>query len=299
MIRRIKIKGFSDIKKWMKELGIDSVAEFFILYESKNQEMPRPEVWNRMSAILETMRNSISEGSKGINKTSSGMVDGLSAKMRAFSAENGSLIGGKFSEITASILAVSEANACMKKIAAAPTAGSSGVLPGTLLPIAAAHSITDDKLIEALFVSGGIGEIISANASLSGAIHGCQAEIGSASAMAAAGLTYMFNGDLNSIESAAAFALKNMLGLVCDPVAGLVEIPCIKRNVMGGMNAIACAEMALAGIRTVIPLDEVIKAMNAIGRVIPHELRETSEGGLAVTPTAIAITERLKSRQSN
>jgi len=296
MIRRIKIKGFSDIKKCMKELGIDSIAEFFILYESKNQEMPRPEVWNHMSAVLKTMRNSIYEGSKGINKTSSGMIDGLSSKMQNFSSKGISLIGSRFSEITASILAVSEANACMKKIAAAPTAGSSGVLPGTLLPIAAAHGISDEWLIEALFVSGGIGEIISINASISGAIHGCQAEIGSASSMAAAGLTYLFGGDTDAIESAAAFALKNLLGLVCDPVAGLVEIPCIKRNVMGGMNAVACAEMALAGIRTVIPLDEVIEAMDFIGRVIPHELRETSEGGLAVTSAAIAIAERLRSR---
>ena len=226
------------------------------------------------------------------------MIDGLSAKMRDFLSSNRSLMGGRFSEITASILAVSEANACMKKIAAAPTAGSSGVLPGTLLPIATAHGISDEHLIEALFVSGGIGEVISINASISGALHGCQAEVGSASAMAAAGLAYMFDGGMDAIESAASFALKNMLGLVCDPVAGLVEIPCIKRNVMGGMNAVACAEMALAGIRTVIPLDEVIEAMDFIGRVIPHELRETSEGGLAVTPTAISIAEKLKSRNS-
>lgn len=298
MIRRIKIKWFADVRKMMAELGINSLAEFFILYESKNQEMSRDDVWNRMSAVLDTMKDSIKEGSKGINKTPSGMIDGLSARMRDFSSAGHSLMNPVFSEITASILAVSEANACMKKIAAAPTAGSSGVMPGTILPIAAAHGISDEKIIETLFVSGGIGEVISINASISGAMHGCQAEIGSASAMTAAGLVYMFKGDIDAIESAAAFALKNMLGLVCDPVAGLVEIPCIKRNVMGGMNAIACAEMALAGIRTVIPLDEVIEAMDFIGRVIPHELRETAEGGLAVTPTGIAITERLKTRNT-
>lgn len=297
MIRRIKIKWFSDIEKKMQELGIGSVAEFFILYESKNQDMTREEVWNRMAAVLDTMRNAANEGSKGINRTPSGMIDGLSAKMREFTSKNLSLIGISFSEITSAILAVSEANACMKKIAAAPTAGSSGVIPGTLLPIAGAHGIADERLIEALFVAGGIGEIISINASISGAMHGCQAEIGSASAMAAAGLTYMFGGGMDEIESAAAFALKNMLGLVCDPVAGLVEIPCIKRNVMGGMNAVLCAEMALAGIRTVIPLDEAIEAMDFIGRGLPHELRETSEGGLAVTPTAAAITKKLKSRK--
>lgn len=297
MIRRIKIKWFSDIEKKMQELGIGSVAEFFILYESKNQDMTREEVWNRMAAVLDTMRNAVNEGSKGINRTPSGMIDGLSAKMREFTSKNLSLIGISFSEITSAILAVSEANACMKKIAAAPTAGSSGVIPGTLLPIAREHGIANERLIEALFVSGGIGEIISINASISGAMHGCQAEIGSASAMAAAGLTYMFGGGMDEIESAAAFALKNMLGLVCDPVAGLVEIPCIKRNVMGGMNAVLCAEMALAGIRTVIPLDEAIEAMDFIGRGLPHELRETSEGGLAVTPTAAAITKKLKSRK--
>lgn len=299
MIRRIKIKGFSDIAKWMKDLNLDSIAEFFITYESKNQDTPRSEVWNRMATVLATMRDSIAEGSKGINKTPSGMIDGLSSKMREFISQKRSLIGTEFSGIAAAILAVSEANACMKKIAAAPTAGSSGVLPGTLLPIASVHNISDEKLVETLFVSGGIGEVISIRASISGAVHGCQAEIGSASAMAAAGLAYMFGGGIEEIESAAAFALKNMLGLVCDPVAGLVEIPCIKRNVMGGMNAVACAEMALAGIRTVIPLDEVIEAMDSIGRVMPHELRETSEGGLAVSPTAIEITESLKRRQQD
>lgn len=297
MIRRIKISGFSDIAKWMKELGLDSVAEFFIVYESKNQDTPRSEVWNRMAMVLSTMRDAIAEGSKGVNKTPSRMIDGLSYKMREFISQKRSLIGTEFSAVTAAILAVSEANACMKKIAAAPTAGSSGVLPGTLLPIASAHNISDNRLIETLFVSGGIGEVISIRASLSGAVHGCQAEIGSASAMAAAGLAHMFGGGMEEIESAAAFALKNMLGLVCDPVAGLVEIPCIKRNVMGGMNAVACAEMALAGIRTIIPLDEVIEAMDSIGRVMPEELRETSEGGLAVAPTSIAFTNKLKLRK--
>jgi len=183
---------------------------------------------------------------------------------------------------------------CMKKIVAAPTAGAAGVIPGALFKIAEKHNITDSELIKSLFVAGGIGEVISIQASLSGAVHGCQAEVGSASAMTAGAITYLFNNDVEAIESAAAFALKNILGLVCDPIAGLVEVPCVKRNVNAALNSIASAEMALSGIRTIIPLDEVIKAMAEIGNKMSDSLKETSLGGLAACETAKRISSEIK-----
>jgi L-serine dehydratase len=214
--------------------------------------------------------------------------------MNAFIGAGGSLLGTQFSTVVRNSLAAAENNACMGRIVAAPTAGASGVLPGAYLTIADQHAISDKRLVQGLFVAGGIGECIALQASLSGSQHGCQAETGSASAMTAAALTSLFSEDPDAIESAAAFALKDVLGLVCDPVAGLVEIPCVKRNVMAAVNAVASAEMALAGIRTVIPFDEVVQAMDHIGREMSSSLKETSLGGLAATPTAVRIATHLK-----
>ena len=163
--------------------------------------------------------------------------------------------------------------------------GSAGVLPGALLTITSHHQIPRDKIVKSLLVAGGFGEIIAMRASLSGSSHGCQAENGSASAITAAALLYAFDQDLACIESGAAFALKNLLGLVCDPVGGLVEVPCVKRNVVASVNAVACAEMALSGIRTVIPFDEIVNAMDQIGKDMPSSLKETSLGGLALCPS--------------
>lgn len=215
--------------------------------------------------------------------------------MKQFTEKDHSLLCKDFSMMVSKILAVSELNACMGKIVAAPTAGSCGVLPGVLLSVAEKNQYRDDELVKALFVAGGIGEVISIRASLSGSSHGCQAEVGAASAMTAGALVYLGSGNTEQIESAAAFALKNILGLVCDPVAGRVEIPCIKRNVMGGCNALACAEMALAGIETLIPLDEVIDTLATIGDALPCTLKETSMGGLATSPTGKKI--KLQTRQ--
>jgi L-serine dehydratase len=292
--KRIKIKSFSDIEPLMKKLKIEDLGDFFILYESKNQEKAESEVIEKMKLILANMRESIKNGLKEKNTTRSGMITGSAYLMNTFISENRCLINKEFSNITKNILAVAEGNACMKKIVAAPTAGAAGVIPGALLTIAENKKIDDERIIRSLFIAGGIGEVIMLQASLSGALHGCQAEVGSASAMTAAAITYLFTKDIKTIESAAAFALKNILGLVCDPVAGLVEIPCIKRNVMGGFNAIACAEIALSGTKTVIPLDEVIKAMDQIGDSMSSALKETSMGGLATTPAAKQILKTLR-----
>ena len=186
-----------------------------------------------------------------------------------------------------------ESNACMKRIVAAPTAGSCGVIPAVLLSYAEKRKTSEDRMVEALFVAAGIGEVIATSASISGAEGGCQAEIGSASAMAAGAVTYLEGGDNETIVHAAALALKNMLGLTCDPVGGLVEVPCIKRNVSGAVNAVVSSQMAMAGIRSAIVPDEVIDSMRRIGKLLPSCLRETSQEGLAITPSAQQITKKL------
>lgn len=293
-MKRIKIKSFSDVKKFMSKNKILDLSEFFILYEYTNEELSRDVVISRMQKTLNVMRDSIKSGLVKKNVTKSGMISGGAYLMNRFIEKGNSLLSKEFSEIIRNSLAVSEANACMKKIVAAPTAGAAGVIPGALFKIAEKHNITDSELIKSLFVAGGIGEVISIQASLSGAVHGCQAEVGSASAMTAGAITYLFNNDVEAIESAAAFALKNILGLVCDPIAGLVEIPCVKRNVNAALNSIASAEMALSGIRTIIPLDEVIKAMAEIGNKMSDSLKETSLGGLAACETAKRISSEIK-----
>ena len=189
-------------------------------------------------------------------------------------------------------LKMAESNACMRRIVAAPTAGACGVIPAVLIPYYEAKLTSKEDIVKALFVSGAIGQVIADRASISGAQGGCQAEIGSASAMAAGALTFLQGGDAKQICNAAALALKGLLGLVCDPVAGLVEIPCVKRNVIGTVNAVSCTDMAMAGVESKIPPDEVIDAMAEVGDKMDVSLKETALGGLAVTPTAIKIAKK-------
>lgn len=187
-----------------------------------------------------------------------------------------------------------ESNACMRRIVAMPTAGSCGVIPAVLLTYKEQKQVSDERIVEALYVAGGIGEVIATSASISGAEGGCQAEIGSASAMAAGAVAYLENGKNEEIIHAAAFALKNMLGLTCDPVAGLVEVPCIKRNISGAVNAVISAELAIAGVRSAIEPDEVIASMKRIGKLLPACLRETGQDGLAVTESAKKVEQRMR-----
>jgi L-serine dehydratase len=284
--RRIKLKGFSDAVARMELLGLPTLADFFVHYEAVNQGLTATEVLDLMGERLAVMRESVEKGTAGVNRTPSGLIQGGAAKVGQFAAEGRSLLNPEFTRLVQDLLAVGEHNACMGRIVAAPTAGASGVLPGSFLAVAELHGLPEEQILRGLFVAGGIGEVIALKASLSGSVHGCQAEQGSASAMAAGALVSLFSDDPSAVESAAAFALKNLLGLACDPVAGLVEVPCVKRNVVAGLNAVACAEMALAGLRTVIPFDEVVSAMAQVGASLPAALRETSQGGLAATPTA-------------
>lgn len=200
--------------------------------------------------------------------------------------ETGCIAGGFMGKVIATALEMGECNACMKRIVAAPTAGSCGVLPAVLINYSEEYGLTEDSLVKALYVAAGIGQVIAERASIAGATGGCQAEVGAASAMAAGALVYLNGGDGEAICHASAMALKNLMGLVCDPVSGLVEVPCVKRNVIGAVNAISAADMALAGIKSRIEPDDVIDAMKDVGDKMHSSLRETGEGGVAGTPSA-------------
>lgn len=268
-----------------------SIAEVMIRHQLEIDERSRDEIVNEMFENLMTMQRSISIGFDENQETMTGNAGDNAEKLLAF-AENANM-GYDMARICAAALAVTEVNASMGKIVAAPTAGSSGVLPAVLIMCSEKRGFTDMDLVNGLFAAGAVGIIIAKNASISGAAGGCQAEIGSASAMAAAALAELCGASPKAALDAAAIALKNILGLVCDPVAGLVECPCIKRNAMGAANAVLCADMALAGITSIIPFDEVVVAMKNVGKMMSSDLRETAKGGLAVTPTGLEIAKRI------
>ena len=226
-------------------------------------------------------------------KSQSGMFGGDGENLRQYNATGKNLCSEYSSLAMEKALKMGESNACMKRIVAAPTAGSCGVIPAVLLSYEKYFGVTEDECVKALLIAAGIGAVIAENASIAGAAGGGQAESGSASAMAAAGLAYMQGADSEGCANALALALKSMLGLTCDPVCGLVEVPCIKRNVSGAVNAITAAQMTMAGIKSVIPADEVIDSMRRIGNDMPVCLKETGEGGLAITTTAKVYKQKL------
>ena len=225
-------------------------------------------------------------------RSPSGLVGGAAEKMKT-QVEAGKSISGDFiGKILAGALRMGECNACMHRIVAAPTAGACGVIPAVLFPYAEKFAVPEEELVKALFITAGFGAVIANRASISGAEAGCQAEIGSASAMSAAALVFLHGGDNRQMATAVAIALKNLMGLVCDPVAGLVEVPCVKRNAIGAMNALTAAELALAGIGSAIPVDEVIDTMRQVGDSLPSALKETGKGGVAASPTGVAFRNR-------
>lgn len=248
------------------------------------------ESWEKMRGRLLVMEQADASYEPAL-RSRSGLSGGDAEKMQRQFQSGGSISGDFIGQILSSSLRMSECNACMRRIVAAPTAGSCGVIPAVLLPYARRFQTGEDELVKALYVAAGFGSVIASRASISGAEAGCQAEVGSASAMAAAALVYLHGGREEQMANAAAIALKNMMGLVCDPVAGLVEVPCVKRNAAGAMNALTAAELALAGIESRIPPDEVIDAMQAVGEMMPAALRETGEGGIAASPTAIKFRQ--------
>ena len=263
--------------------------------DRQERNVSEEESFGMMRSMYQAMREADQSYSPEL-RSASGMAGGDGARLEQFRRQENRLIGDFLTEVMEKAVKMAESNACMKRIVAAPTAGSCGVIPAVLLTYEKQKEAGEDRMTEALFVAAGIGEVIAASASISGAEGGCQAEIGSASAMAAGAVTYLEGGNTEEILHAAALALKNMLGLTCDPVAGLVEVPCIKRNVSGAVNAVVSSQMALAGLRSVIPPDEVIDSMRRIGKLLPGCLRETSQDGLAATPTAQKIGKQLSEK---
>lgn len=266
--------------------------EIVLQYDMEERQVSRQASMAKMLSTWQAIQDA-ADSYTGTQRSVSGLVGGDGLKMRLY-ARRGESIGGEFmDEVIVQAISMAESNACMRRIVAAPTAGSCGVVPAVLLALREKEDYTQHQLLEALYVASGIGAVIAYRASISGAAGGCQAEIGTASAMAAGALVSLRGGTNEQIGHAVAMALKNLMGLVCDPVAGLVEVPCVKRNVIGAVNAISAADMALAGIESRIPVDEVIDAMGEVGRRMPVEFRETALGGLAATPTGKAVKERM------
>ncbi len=227
-------------------------------------------------------------------RSASGLSGRDGGRAERYFAQGDTLCGPFVGEAVTLALKMAESNACMRRIVAAPTAGSCGVLPAVLIPLQERMRLTDAQVEEGLYVAGGIGQVIADRAFIAGATGGCQAEIGTASAMAAGALVYLRGGDEEQICSACAIALKALMGLVCDPVGGLVEVPCVKRNVTGAVNALTAADQALAGIQSFIPADQVIDAMREVGEKMDVSLRETGRGGLAAAPKARQAVKNMK-----
>ena len=268
------------------------ISEIVIHSQSEEMQLSSEEIFRRMKKNYDVMKAAAKAGlDKGL-RSASGLVGGDAFQLFQRS-EKGGLVGSFLLRAMARSMGIAEYNASMGKIVAAPTAGSCGILPAAVITVAEEFGLSDDKAVMSLFTAGAFGLVIAKNASISGAEGGCQAECGSASAMTAAAIVELMDGMPHQCGQACAMALKNVLGLVCDPVAGLVEIPCVKRNVSGLTLAFTAAEMALAGIESRIPPDEVILTMQRIGAVLPESLRESGTGGLAATPTGIRLKQKI------
>lgn len=264
-----------------------------IMMDNAHERMvSEDKIFENMRLMYKAMKTADNNYDKSL-KSPSRMAGGDGELMYQYNKSGRNICGDFVGMVMEKALKMGESNACMRRIVAAPTAGSCGVIPAVFISYETYFKALEDDMVKALLIASGIGAVIAENASIAGASGGCQAEIGSASAMAAAGLTFLQGGDSLQIVNSSALALKSMLGLACDPVCGLVEVPCIKRNVAGAMNAITAAQMSMAGIKSVISPDEVIDSMQRIGAAMPSSLKETAREGLAITPTAELIKREL------
>jgi len=284
----VAYSSFADLLEAAQSHG--SISAAALAREVEESGRPEIEVRAHMLAQLEVMRDAVAEGLSGTARSRSGLTGGDAARVARSTVGPA---GGTLTHAVARALAVGEVNAAMGRIVAAPTGGASGVLPGVLLSVAEERSIPDHDVTDALITASAFGAIIASRASLSGAAGGCQAEIGSAAAMAAAAVTELLGGSAAQSGHAASLALQGLLGLVCDPVGGLVEVPCVARNATGAAVALAASEMALAGVAFPIPFDQVVDSAAQVGRSLPPSLRETANGGLAITPEARRLTEAM------
>lgn len=271
-----------------------SFADIMVKEEMELSGKSRDEVRAQMKQNLDVMRDAVIKGTTGDGVESvTGYTGHDAAKLRDYNETHHALSGYEMIDAVKGAIATNEVNAAIGIICATPTAGSSGTIPGALFKLEKTHDLTEEQMIDFLFTSALFGRVVANNASVAGATGGCQAEVGSASAIAAAAAVAIFGGSPEASGHAMALAISNLLGLVCDPVAGLVEIPCVMRNAIGSGNALISADLALAGIESRIPVDEVIEAMDKVGRNLPASLRETGLGGLAGTPTGEAIKRKI------
>lgn len=286
---------FDSAEKWLALSSAQgkSLAEAVVAAECAETGETRDAVLDRMRSRLRIMEESVAKGRAIRSRTWSGLSGGDAARLIEAAGTRGPILGALAQGVMADAVAVAEWNASFGKIVAAPTAGAAGILPAVLFNVREALGLGDEPTLRAVFTAAGIGMLIAKNATLAGAEGGCQAECGAASAMAAGAAADLRGGDGETILHAAALALKNSLGLTCDPVAGLVETPCVKRNGFLAVHALVAADMAMAGVRSMIPFDEVVSAMRETGRLMAQALRESSLAGLASTPTAKRVAKRL------
>lgn len=269
------------------------ISQVMIEQEIEISGKTREQIWTQMEKAYDIMEKAVHRGITEDVRSHSGLTGGDGKKLQEYINKGDFLSGETVLDAVSKAMATNEVNAAMGTICATPTAGAAGIVPGCLFSVSQKLNATKEQQIEFLFTAGAIGYVIANNAFIAGATGGCQAETGSASAMAAAAIIEMAGGTPEQSAHAMAIALQNMLGLVCDPVAGLVEVPCVKRNAIGASIAMVAADMALAGITFIIPADEVIDAMYRIGKVMPHTLKETALGGLAATPTGKALEAKV------
>lgn len=270
-----------------------SIWEYTIMCEEEESGLPRAEIIERMRMNLNTMKKAAEYGLVNETKSVSGLIGGDAIKINKYATSGKTLTGEFMVKAMARAISCSEVNAAMGKIVAAPTAGSCGIIPAVIITAGEKLGKTDDELINALFTASGVGIIIAKNATLAGAEGGCQAECGSAAAMASAAVVEMMGGTPAMALDAAAIVIKNVLGLVCDPIAGLVEVPCAKRNMAGTVSALATADLAMSGVTSKIPFDDTVLAMYEVGKQLPCALRETAMGGLAITATGLRLAKEI------
>lgn len=270
-----------------------SIWEYTLMEEANESGLSREEVFEKMRENLKVMQKSADYGLHNDIRSVSGLIGGDALKLNKY-VDNGNTLTGKFMvKAMARALSCSEVNAAMGRIVAAPTAGSCGIMPASIISAGEQLGKSEDELVKALFTASGVGIIIAKNATMAGAEGGCQAECGSAAAMASAAVVEMMGGTPEQALNAGAIVFKNILGLVCDPIAGLVEVPCAKRNASGTVSALTTADMVMGGVNSKIPFDETVSAMYKVGRSLPCELRETAQGGLAITETGLRLKEEI------
>jgi L-serine dehydratase len=283
---------FNSFSAWKEECDSKKIPLFqpVLDFEINKRGTTEEEIWKGIAQAYQVMKEAIQSGLSEEMNSYSGMINNGAKKVMAFPTPVLSL---EFQKLVARALAAKEVNSCMGRVVAAPTAGASGILPGTLVTLQEIHNVPDQKIYEALLIGAGVALILEKRASIAGSVGGCQAETGAAGAMAAAGITYCLNGSNDQVFNAVAITIQCMLGLICDPVAGLVEIPCVVRNASAAAIANSSAQIALADVSPVIPVDECVDAMGEVGQSMESRYKETAQGGLAATPTGRAISKRV------